>query len=88
MPCLTCDHTMILLDESENGTHWCPRCGTLRSTSPGGFDDDQSPKLVDRCRKYREEIKASVSFYDMQAYLKLYWDRLGISEAISKPEDR
>jgi len=89
MACPTCDHTMQSIGHAEGRSHyWCPRCGTLRSTAEGGFDTDEAPKLVERCRKYRDELKAARSPYDLQAYLELYWNRIGIAEAINKPEDR
>lgn len=50
MPCPTCDHTMQLAAHDENGVtvHWCPRCGTLRLTTPRGRVNDEPPKLVAR----------------------------------------
>jgi len=33
MACPTCDHTMQLIG-TEPLRHWCPRCGTLKSTLP------------------------------------------------------
>jgi Zn-finger nucleic acid-binding protein len=45
MACPTCDHTMQAVDLS-GVFHWCPRCGTLKSTR--NWTD--VPKLVERVR--------------------------------------
>ena len=35
MSCPKCDHTMHNLDGASNPLFWCPRCGTVRTTTEG-----------------------------------------------------
>lgn len=86
MPCPTCDHTMHNV-----GTHdtarvfWCPRCGTVRfSAADTAPPHDHVPWLVERCQKFAKS--ALDADHDPKAVSE--WDRLGITEAINKPEDR
>lgn len=51
MSCPTCDHTMHNLGLSNGGARvfWCPRCGSLKTESPGrenDFVETEMPKLV------------------------------------------
>lgn len=85
--CPNCSHTMHSL--GFGGYFWCPRCGTLRRVirdADGDFvdNDDNRPKLVDRCREF--EGDAPTMFGD--AWTGAHWDRLGIAESINRPEDR
>lgn len=72
MSCPTCDHTM---QSVANGVHWCPRCGTLRTSG----DTWEAPKLVDRCRAYR--AGATLPWKNL-------WITGGIEESIFLPRDR
>jgi hypothetical protein len=86
MSCPTCDHTMerVAMDVFRRGCFWCPRCGTVWTTScdeTGAWvNRDEPPALVDRCRRF-EKIRGI-------AYLINEWITAGIAEAINKPEDR
>jgi hypothetical protein len=80
MACPTCDHTMQMI---ATPYYWCPRCGTLG----GGLvqkPEFWEPKLVDRCRKYAGEFDKE----NIAQFYRNTWNRLGIAEAINKPEDR
>ena len=59
MACPNCDHTMHGLGQTNAGYFffWCPRCGTLRD-SPYGFWDESrlAPKLVGRIREFVDEL--------------------------------
>ena len=50
MACKNCNHTMQGLGETADGRRhfWCPRCGTLRSLSPGGWTADGTPSWIYR----------------------------------------
>ena len=84
MPCPTCDHTMQPAARDENGVtvHWCPRCGTLRLTTPRGHVNDEPPKLVARCREFEKQTA------DLDPPILGDWRRLGIAESINPPADR
>lgn len=84
MSCPACDHTMTHIGETIDGPTrrsiwWCPRCGTLRVDGFGSFDE--TPKLVERCRDFYAEAPLSILG-------RADWKRIGIEEAIRKPEDR
>lgn len=90
MPCPTCDHTMhvIVTDYAGMRHSLCPRCGThtVDHIGYGGIPGAVSristwvPKLVERCRKLRATVTDGADACE--------WDRLGVMEAIYKPEDR
>lgn len=85
MACPTCDHTMQSVGFAEGRHHyWCPRCGTLRSTAPGGFDADEAPKLVGRCREFEKDYVVPCG----SGMTEREWIASGIRESINKPEDR
>lgn len=81
MPCPTCDHTVQCLtcrpESPANDVFWCPRCGTILM---GHMGDTGIPKLVERCRAFREEFWANET--------PPIWDRLGIAESINIPAER
>ncbi len=89
MPCPTCSHSVKLVAcLGAIRIFWCPRCGTLLEVEQTDLDGEPQagrevrssvPKLVKRCREYREEIGS----YHYEA-----WHRLGIEEAILPPEQR
>lgn len=92
MSCPTCDHTMQGLLSADDCDllaprfFWCPRCGTLRTQGVDGERTvDESPKLVERCRRFRQWMRKA-----SEAKSKVYdeWCRYGIAESITKPEDR
>jgi uncharacterized C2H2 Zn-finger protein len=66
------------------GCFWCPRCGTIRTTSKDETEQwvntDDVPKLVERCREI-ERSAHPVPLFQM-------WHRLGIAEAINLPGQR
>lgn len=85
MSCPTCDHAMSRLgcQYSECAGSWhCPRCGTLKIGHEDGHVDILVPALVERCREFQV---LSIEGYTEKS---LAWHRLGIAEAIHKPEDR
>ena len=73
MSCPTCDHTM---ESVCDGVFWCPRCGTLKSAL---LRIGQTPKLVERCRKFGETLGTSWG---------QLWVYLGIAEGINLPSER
>ena len=52
MSCPTCDHTMQNLGLAQSGARvfWCPRCGSLKTESTGGFVETEQPALVQRVK--------------------------------------
>lgn len=92
MSCPICSHTMEGLDTPGRRLFWCPRCGTLRELT--GADPNESvapfsrmsvPSLVGRVRQFREMIGNGRGLAASDAEL---WHRLGITEAILRPEER
>jgi hypothetical protein len=77
MACPTCEHTMQNLGVPEARYFWCPRCGTVRSVAPDGFENVSTPLLVGRCRRFEEECPP-----------RRDWHWLGIEESIYRPEER
>ncbi len=88
MACPTCDHTMQRLgcQLSCRGTFWCPRCGTLlvKRDSPLVDETVAAPALVERCREFENLLNRETWEGDGDPP----WVKLGINEAIHKPEDR
>lgn len=93
MSCPTCDHTMEMVGDYFISVAHCPRCGTLtvtRTTTDGDGDEEKLshhsntyvPKLVERCREFERGIPTNV-VSEMRE-----WKRIGIAEAINKPEER
>ncbi len=80
MPCPTCGHTMKNIAPH---LHWCQRCGTLRETGLGAFDE--VPALVERCREFAEMLgKIDTG----EAGADDFWTALGIAESINLPGHR
>lgn len=66
----------LVEDNPESGEVFlCPRCGTVNVDG-----EIYVPMLVERCRKYASGTRAEDFVSE--------WFRLGIAEAINKPEDR
>lgn len=89
MSCPTCGGTMQRLADIGLAVSifWCPRCGTTRRRF-GDFVErieDTRPALVGKCREF-EANAALGSKYVSQAAAD--WRRLGIAEAIHRPEER
>lgn len=82
MACPTCSHTMTPLGcrVTDRTMHHCCRCGTQRLCD-GEF---VVPDLVRRCR----EFEAAAHRYETCRAAFDAWVRLGIAEAINKPENR
>ncbi len=81
MACPTCSHTMAALGVAEREMIFlCPRCGTTRQ---GG--NVYVPKLVERCREFRDKAENGMGLSPASAHL---WHRLGIAESIHTPEGR
>lgn len=96
MSCPTCDHTMQVflkpLDDGGPKVFHCSRCGTQKIlVTPNGQPIITVPTLVERCREFRAarhpSFKAEVGIFG-DPVLVAEWERLGIAEAINKPEDR
>lgn len=89
MSCPTCSHTMQRLCEEPRPFWWCPRCGTLREASAGGFVRDEAPKLVGRVRQFHERASgASGENPKITPSGEALWRTLGIAESISSPNER
>ncbi len=73
MSCPTCDHTMQHMYHMDGCAYWCPRCGTVKVDGAS----HHVPKLVERCRQFDADTMSSPE-----------WRRLGVAEAISRPEER
>ena len=89
MSCKTCGHTMHKLGTEDTvDFFWCPRCGSIKRTGWGGFEEP--PKLVERCREFiaemGDDVKHSRGFFPVD--VKKVWHRLGIGESILPPEQR
>ncbi len=82
MSCPTCGHTMHSIASSTSPVYWCPRCGTLEDHT-NGLKDVSTPKLVERCRKFKGHAAEHVT----QTAIDI-WKRLGIEEAINLPDER
>ncbi len=82
MACPTCSHTMQTFGSI--GNFWCPRCGTIKRDHPG-CDTTEAPKLVERCREFRDKAENGMGLSSASAHL---WHRLGIAESINTPEKR
>lgn len=85
MACPTCDHTMqVVFEDVIRTIAHCPRCGTMRSLL-AGHTDNSVPSLVGRVRALKQLMTERARFgaLDQQA-----WNRLGLFEAIYRPEDR
>lgn len=97
MPCPTCDHTLATITSAEGMCYRrCDRCGTIvvslidpaeASKYEASFPRVYAPKLVFRCRKFISVIGATVPNPHLAA-VNTEWHRIGIAEAINKPEDR
>ena len=88
MSCPTCDHTMQLFAQESNGlrVYWCPRCGTIRNVALSGHTNDNTPKLVERCRRLNKVVQEGGPFGTPGVAAEVV--RLGILEAIHLPEER
>lgn len=88
MSCPTCGHAMTALHQSRKSLTWvCDRCGTIKRNYRGSdFEDIYVPKLVERCREYEKGLLDCGT--PSPSYLGEDWQRLGIADAINKPEDR
>jgi hypothetical protein len=85
MACPTCSHTMHRIgapDQMSGPVWWCPRCGTIKSTDPGGFDSVEAPKLVKRCRQLLDGVLPGETVEIDAGTLH----RLGIAECIDRPD--
>lgn len=86
--CPTCSHTLGTLCVHE-GMQFvnCDRCGTVVVRILEGDYPDRVyvPKLVERCREFEKTLPLE----GMPSTLtRETWHRLGIAEAIRRPEDR
>lgn len=85
MPCPTCSHTMQNIGATDARVFWCARCGTLMTVHADGYIATTVPALVERVRDLRDTMKERVGF---SAWDQATWHRLGILEAIYRPEER
>ena len=68
--------------QTASGWFWCPRCGTRREILADGETKDDSPKLVDRCRKFVVEIVEPCDDDTLLAY----WVTYGIRECLGQKD--
>jgi hypothetical protein len=80
MSCPCCDHTLAQIVP---GVAHCERCGTLVTET-----DVYTPKLVERCRRFRNSVGEVVGFGSSELDMKRLWHRLGIEESIALPQER
>lgn len=100
MACPTCDHAMQNVGTSPVGRplFWCGRCGTVHSEPSGRVDPSADsnladgyygvPKLVERCRKFIDNIGATIHIGDPLQQVVREWYADGIAESIHPPGDR
>lgn len=83
MNCPTCDHPVDRVGENghQQTLYWCPRCGTLAACVERPLVC--VPQLVYGCRAFRRDAADHLS-----PGAVFVWNRLGLREAIHRPEDR
>ena len=82
MGCPTCGCKMETVPSAEC-VAWCPTCGTQTDGSGVKTEHvaDYVPALVTKCREF------AAHYLPCQEFLS-GWERLGIHDAITPPEDR
>ncbi len=84
MSCPNCAHTLAKLNDVDPIYFACIRCGTLVKVV-GTHTDTYTPKLVDRCRAFRENARTTFS---NDPSLTEQWVSAGMEESIYLPRDR
>lgn len=96
MACPTCDHSLACMASGHNEAAYyhCPRCGTnvITCLHTGRTQAVYVPQLIERCRLfvYGGASEDGMGALTKEAFqeAKAICNRLGILEAIHKPEDR
>jgi hypothetical protein len=96
VPCPHCDHTLTPLGcclIMGQQIHYCVRCGTVKPCGEA-HEDLVLPEVVRRCREFEQYLigcrdrHAPDDLLVKASDLIAMWHRLGIAEAINRPEDR
>lgn len=93
MSCPTCGNAMTGFKmersgEPITGMLWCPACGTASQDEPNPLGSYCVPKLVERCRKFIDNIGATIHIGDPLQQVVREWYADGIAESIHPPGDR